>query len=194
MHFEKDYTYHVYNRSNQTVFKTQDNYNYFLKKFKQHILPYVDVLAWCLMPNHFHFMIVVKEEGVKYVEDKHLPNTQVLSKKFGTFLSSFTKAYNKMYKKRGQLWAHNTKAKQLNYTNNNYPITCFRYIHENPKDAGLVRKLIDWEYSSFKDLLGVRKGTIVNKELVYEYFNIDEEYFRNWVEVKIKDEDLKEIF
>lgn len=194
MHFEKDYTYHVYDRSNQTVFKTQDNYNYFLKKFKQHILPYVDVLAWCLMPNHFHFMIVVKEEGVKYVEDKHLPNTQVLSKKFGTFLSSFTKAYNKMYKKRGHLWAHNTKAKQLNYTNNNYPITCFRYIHENPKDAGLVRKLTDWEYSSFKDLLGVRKGTIVNKELVYEYFNIDEEYFRNWVEVKIKDEDLKEIF
>ncbi len=194
MHFEEGYTYHIYNRSNQTVFRTQDNYTYFLKKFKQYISPYVDVLAWCLMSNHFHFMVMANAEAVKYVEDKHLPNTQVLSKKFGTFLSSYTKAYNKMYKKRGHLWAHNTKAKQLNYTNNNYPLSCFRYIHENPKAAGLVKKHSDWDYSSFKDLIGERNGTIVNKELVYQVFNINEEYFRNWVDLKFKDEDLKNIY
>lgn len=139
-------------------------------------------------------MIEAKSEGIKYVEDKHLPNTQVLSKKFGTFLSSFTKAYNKMYNNRGHLWAHNTMAKQLNYTNNNYPFSCFRYIHENPRAAGLVMKPSDWNYSSFKDLMGERNGTIVNKELVYQFFNIDEDYFRNWVDLKMEDVDLKSIF
>ena len=194
MHFEKEYTYHIYNRSNQPVFKTADNYNFFLQKFRYHILPYVDVLAWCLMPNHFHFMVVVNEEGVKYVEDEHLPNTQVLAKKIGTFLSAYTKAYNKVYHNRGHLWAHNTKAKQVNFTDNNYPLMCFRYIHENPKAAGLVKHNSEWEYSSFKDLMGVRTGTLVNKNLVYQFFNCDEEYFKNWYSPKYRADDLKNIF
>lgn len=194
MHFEKGFTYHIYNRSNLTTFKKLDNYNYFLKNFRVHISPYVDVLAWCLMPNHFHFMVVANEEAAKYVDYKQLPNTQMLSKKFGTFLSSYTKAYNKMYKNRGHLWAHNTKAKQINYTDNDYPLICFRYIHENPKKADLVNNISDWDYSSFKDLMGDRNGTIVNKDLVYEFFNIDEGFFRNWVSRDYRDEDIRGIF
>ncbi len=94
MHFEENFTYHVYNRSNQTVFKTRDNYLYFLRKFRNYILPFSDVIAWCLMPNHFHFMLSPNKKAIVKAKETHLANTQVLSKQFGTFLSSYTKAFN----------------------------------------------------------------------------------------------------
>ena len=63
MIFEKGYLYHIYNQGNnkQNIFYNRDNYLFFLKKVNVHILPYADVLAWCLMPNHFHLMLLVNE-------------------------------------------------------------------------------------------------------------------------------------
>ena len=63
MNFEKGYLYHVYNQGNnkEKIFYNRDNYFFFLKKIDHHIKPYVDILAWCLMPNHFHLMMLVKE-------------------------------------------------------------------------------------------------------------------------------------
>ncbi len=52
MHFEKDKTYHIYNRSNNTVFFDERNYLFLLWKVKKQIAPIADILAWCLMPNH----------------------------------------------------------------------------------------------------------------------------------------------
>src|SRR6056297_2901719 len=80
MHFEEDYTYHIYNRSNELIFTETDNYVYFLKKLRELILPYVNILAYCLLPNHFHLMLSVKTSGVSMINESHRPNTQILSK------------------------------------------------------------------------------------------------------------------
>ncbi|MFA5647265.1 MAG: hypothetical protein WC951_03050 [Bacteroidales bacterium] len=63
MIFEKSHLYHVYNQGNnrQRIFFSRENYLFFLEKIKKHVLPYADVLAWCLMPNHFHLMAYVNE-------------------------------------------------------------------------------------------------------------------------------------
>ena len=63
MNFDKGYLYHVYNQGNnkQKIFYNRDNYFFFLEKINHYIKPYVDILAWCLMPNHFHLMMLVKE-------------------------------------------------------------------------------------------------------------------------------------
>ncbi len=55
-------TYHIYNHANggDNLFREEENYHYFLRKWKQHIHPVADTLAYCLMPNHFHFMVTVK--------------------------------------------------------------------------------------------------------------------------------------
>jgi putative transposase len=66
MHFEENYTYHIYNRSNEMVFRTDYNYEFFLEKFKKHILPFADILVYCLMPNHLHLMVQVNSEGANY--------------------------------------------------------------------------------------------------------------------------------
>ena len=54
--------YHIYNRGNnkEKIFFEEKNYRHFLKLFDKYLSPYVDVYAYCLMPNHFHFLIRVK--------------------------------------------------------------------------------------------------------------------------------------
>src|SRR5690554_6121754 len=60
--FEK--YYHIYNHANgnENLFREQKNYEYFLEKYKQHINPIAETIAWCLMPNHFHLLVKIKTE------------------------------------------------------------------------------------------------------------------------------------
>lgn len=69
MNFQQGDLYHIFNQGNnrQKIFFTRDNYLFFLTKIKNHILPHADIIAWCLMPNHFHLMIYVHTLEV-YVE------------------------------------------------------------------------------------------------------------------------------
>ena len=58
--------YHIYNRGINScdLFRTTDNYEYFLNLYDKYISPIADTYAWVLMPNHFHFLIKVKENSV----------------------------------------------------------------------------------------------------------------------------------
>lgn len=71
MYFETTGIYHIYNQGNnrQAIFFNRENYLFFTHKIRQHILPYADILAWCLMPNHFHLMVEVKDAGIDRVAD-----------------------------------------------------------------------------------------------------------------------------
>lgn len=62
---EEDRYYHIYNRANgnEKIFVKKDNYRYFMDKYKQHISPIADTYCYCLMPNHFHFLIRIKTES-----------------------------------------------------------------------------------------------------------------------------------
>ncbi len=118
------------------------------------------------MPNHFHFMVSTFNN---FDEEKFSTGFRVL-------LSSYTKAINLQEKRVGSLFQQNSKAKCLaaltNYKSNNYGLVCFNYIHQNPVNAGLVKCMEDWEYSSFKDYAGMRKGTLCNKEVAYDLIGI----------------------
>ncbi len=63
MRFQKGYIYHIYNQGNnrRKIFFNRENYLFFLRKIRIFVKPYTDILAWCLMPNHFHLMVLVKE-------------------------------------------------------------------------------------------------------------------------------------
>ena len=62
---EPDAFYHIYNRgiNSEKIFATEENYLFFLSKFKTYLNPVCEVFAYCLMPNHFHFLIKVKSEN-----------------------------------------------------------------------------------------------------------------------------------
>jgi len=175
MHFEAEHIYHVYNRGNNKapIFFTTKNYVYFLRKIRNEWLEYCDIYCYCLMPNHFHFMLHPKEEGCKTIvlkeKNTHLQN---LSKAIGKTLSSYTQAINIQNNTTGNLFQKKTKAKCLTeelqiepgYTMNDYLLNCFLYIHNNPLEANLTNELKNWPYSSWPDYYGYRNGNLCNKE------------------------------
>ncbi len=63
MYFEKERLYHIYNQGNNKIkiFYYRWNYVFFKEKIREYILPYADVLAWALLPNHFHLLVYVNE-------------------------------------------------------------------------------------------------------------------------------------
>jgi len=191
MQLEEGHIYHIYNQGNnrQKIFFENENYHFFLKKMQIHLLPYCNILAYCLMPNHFHWMVEVTHTHTTHgVSQSHpvssLGNTN-LNNSIGILLRSYTRAMNKRFNQSGSLFRDGTKAICL--TKNDelsppffntefgtlinveipekaYPLICFNYIHNNPVKSGLVKKPQDWEFSSYLDYHGNRKESLVNKE------------------------------
>jgi putative transposase len=54
--------YHIYNRgiNSTTLFNEKRNYQHFLNLYETHIDPIAETFAWCLMKNHFHFLVRIK--------------------------------------------------------------------------------------------------------------------------------------
>ncbi len=136
MIFEKGYLYHIFNQGNnrQKIFYNRDNYFYFLKKLHSHILPFADILSWCLMPNHFHLMVLVNKTEVnseeliqsifnkqdkKRKENIHQMNikTRTLNNSIAIMLRSYTRAINKQENRTGSLFKPHTKVVCINYLN-----------------------------------------------------------------------------
>jgi putative transposase len=189
--------YHIYNQGNnrQKIFFKHDNYLFFQQKMIHYLLPLVDVLAYCLMPNHFHWLVFTRPEACeksnfpkprkKYTEsgydDPHPDCQQNLSKAIAVMLRSYTRAVNLQEDRSGSLFRHKTKAKdarleglvclegpnrrQFFNYGNEYALQCFEYIHENPVEAGLVNSPLLWQYSSAKVYHGNQTALICNQLL-----------------------------
>ena len=175
MHLTEGYIYHVYNRGNnkRPIFFSKENYLYFLKGMQKTIAPCCDILCWCLMPNHFHFLIHANAQSVIEINDLSFPRQQ-FSQAIKQLLSSYTKAVNKREGFTGSLFQQKTKANCA--TTNIHVIfatTVFHYIHQNPIKAGLVKKMEEWDYSSFKDYAGLRNGKLCNKKLAFELLDLN---------------------
>ena len=160
----------VYNRGNnrQRIFFGRENYFFFLRKVKKELMDYSDILAYCLMPNHYHLLIHVKDETTVVNHDQI---SGKLSRKLGTLQSSYTQAINKKFNRTGSLFQQRAKSKCLR----EYAHVCFHYIHQNPLNAGICKSLEAWEFSSFRDYSGSRDGDFVNKTLGYRLIGIPEE-------------------
>jgi len=177
MNFISGHTYHIYNQGNnrELIFKDRSDYIVFLKKIRRAFNQHCDILSWCLMPNHFHFLVQVRQEyEMNYPENDRTKKLNPLNKSIGTALSSYTQNFNKKTGRTGSLFRKRTKAKSLSFQRgeDNHGINCYLYIHQNPIRAGLVKKLEDWEFSSFRDYAGLRKGNSCNKKLATELFNL----------------------
>lgn len=149
MHLTEGNCYHIYNRGNQkqTLFFSEDNCIYFLKKVNQYISPTADILSWCLMPNHFHLLIHANERSVEPIQHGSL-QCQRFSNGIRMLLSSYTKAINKQEGKTGNLFQQKTKAKEILRTDEWQLLIAFHYIYQNPLKAKLVSKMEDWRFSS----------------------------------------------
>ena len=102
--FYKDTYHHLYNRgaNKQLIFFEKTNYTYFLEKLRNYKGKYkIEVLSYCLMPNHFHLFV------------RQLQNELSISDFISSLLNSYTKSINKSYKRNGTLFESKTKNKQI---------------------------------------------------------------------------------
>jgi len=166
--------YHIYNRGNnkQTIFFSERNYFYFLRKCHQYLTPVSDVLAWCLLPNHFHFLINVSDNGLMPVKCGNI-FMPAITNAFRLLQSSYAKGINKEYNRTGNLFQQKTRAK-LTKDVEDHSLSAFQYIHRNPVEAGVAARPEDWPYSSFRDYAGLRNGNLCNKIKAYELLKLDE--------------------
>jgi putative transposase len=175
MHFSPNNIYHIYNQGNnrQTIFFSQQDYLLFMNLYKKIIYPTADTIAWCLMPNHFHFIIktdgkcstIIKQGGI-FIDP--------VTNGFRKLLSGYARIFNNQNQRTGSIFRQKTKSKCLNdiaikpesmFQIQDYFINCFHYIHQNPFVAKLVIRLEDWKFSSFRDYAGLRDGKLCQKEL-----------------------------
>ena len=148
--------YHIYNKAvaNSQLFVEEKNYSFFISRIKTYLLDCVDVLAYCLMPNHYHLLIKL--------------NTSELPSAMGRMAMSYSKAMNKVYRRTGHLFQGRYQARFIN--NHIHLDQVARYIHLNPYKAGLCKDPIEWKMSSYPVYIGVREADFTEPGIILEYY------------------------
>ncbi|WP_424493094.1 transposase [Salinimicrobium sp. GXAS 041] len=169
---EPGVTYHIFNRGNnkEDIFKEEENYFYFLKLIRTHLLPVCDIYAYCLLKNHFHLLLKIKEREElfsAYHRKIHLP--------FSNFFNAYTKGINKKYNRTGSLFQENFKRKRVN--DEKYLIQLIAYIHLNPVKHGFIEDHNDYKFSSFQAYTGTKPTNI---KTGYVLSLINAESFQHW--------------
>ena len=181
-----DKIYHIYNHANgkENLFENTDNYNYFLKRYQYFIEPIADTFAYCLMPNHLHLMVRIKDIAHLQAANKSFTLEKMgetvivseltedslsffLSKTFGNLFSSYSQAFNKQQQRRGSLFMPNFKRKEID--SEKYYTQLVFYIHNNPVHHGFVKQMEDWAFSSYNAYI-FDKSTRVFKQEVLDWF------------------------
>ena len=157
---------HFYNRvaHNELLFREDKDYIKFLLSFKKSIqeIP-TSVYAYCLIPNHFHFLLK---------QNSTIP----LYKIFNKTLSSYVQRYNIKYTRNGSIFAHPLQSKLI--IDDEQIITLCKYIHLNPVKAGLVNEPEEWEFSNYREWIGVRHGELFDDFILKNNFIDIDDYIK----------------
>lgn len=182
--FVNSHFYHVYNRGSEKrqIFEINWDYLRFIKTIKyyqlsgpkprlskflinqafkiDHLEKIVDVICYCLMPNHFHFLIrQVKDGGI--------------TKFIGQLSNSYTRYYNTKYRRVGPLLQGEFKAVLVESAEQLIHVS--RYIHLNPLVSLLAKDLNLYKWSSYHEYINILEG-ICDKDPILEFFKSPDEY------------------
>ena len=141
--------YHIYHRGadRRRIFFEEDNYLYFLRLVAEYREFFeVGVVAYCLLPNHFHFMLQPARDDT-------------ISKFMHRLQVSYVQAINKRYRRRAPLFHERFQDKHVH--DDRYQILLCRYIHRNPLKHGLVQSLEDWPFSNYLEFVAARPGKLL---------------------------------
>src|SRR5690554_968486 len=155
---EKGYFYHIYNRGNnkENLFLEEDSYAYFLNLISKYLLPVSDIYAYCLLKNHFHILIKIKEDAAISDDKLHLP--------FSNLFNAYAKAINKKYSREGSLFKERYKRKRI--TDEQYLIQSIIYIHLNPVKHEFSENYQKYPHSSFNALISDKPTKLERKEVL----------------------------
>jgi|ERR1035437_3310210 REP element-mobilizing transposase RayT len=185
--FEPERYYHVYNRSVdlKPMFTQPRNYEFFLERLNKYLTPVLDVYSYCLMNNHFHLLVKIKDwdvfeemnntksdltnlDKLSNPKPKILPDVhQIVSHRFRKMFQSYAMAFNKQENRIGTLFQ--TPFKRVCVNNERYFIQLVYYIHANPQLHGFTDDFKTYPWSSYKRVI-MPQPSKLKKEEVFEWF------------------------
>lgn len=163
--FEPNLAYHVFNRgtNKQPIFFCDENYSYLLKKIRKYEShDQIKILACCLMPNHYHFVLV----------PTHIIPT--ISHFIGHVFNGYVQAVNHKHNRTGPLFEGRFKHRLIKKPE--HVLHVCRYIHLNPLRAGLVETLDTFNWSDYLDWVGKRPSQLKKVEFRRDYFTDPNDY------------------
>ncbi|MBE0496440.1 MAG: transposase [Campylobacterales bacterium] len=140
--------YHVINRGNMQmqVFDDAEDYEYFLKLLREGLKKEaVELHAYCLMPNHFHLLLVSKAKGG-------------LSRFMQWVMTSHVRYYHKKNKTSGHVWQGRYKSFMVQ--KESYYLSLLRYIEANALRAKLIEHAQNWPYGSLWERINQQRGLL----------------------------------
>jgi len=149
--------YHVYNRGHnrERIFLEPANYEFFLRRLRQYVTAKdAHVVAYVLMPNHYHLLVQAITDG--------------LSGAMQRFGISYTKALNRRFGRVGSVFQGAFRATLVD--SDEYLLHLSRYVHLNPLRARLVHCPEEWAFSSYREFVGLRSGTLPQADVVLRFF------------------------
>ena len=157
--FQTGSYYHVYNRGNnqENLFREERNYYYFLRLLQKHVNPYAEILAYCLLKNHFHLLI-------RICDDVEIKKT---SQAFSNFFNAYAKAINKTYGRTGSLFQDRFSRRLIE--DEFYLLQVITYIHRNPVHHKFAEDFTSYRFSSYQLFITQEPG-FVAKDHVLELF------------------------
>lgn len=129
----------------------------------------IEILAYCLMPNHFHLLIKQKLDNG-------------LIRFMSNILNSYTRYFNTLEERKGPIFLPQFRSRAI--TSREQLIHISRYMHLNPYTSGIVDTIDDIEnyvYSSFKDYVNDLDDSLVNTDIILSEFNGSKEKYQKFV-------------
>ena len=120
------------------------------------MLNYVEMLAYCLLPNHFHLLVHITEE-----------ESENVSQQFSNMFNAYAKAINKQENRHGPLFEKPFRRKLVE--DEDYLRQLIFYIHSNPKHHNVYKEFDKYQHSSYQSILS-DKLTQLKRDLVFELF------------------------
>ena len=162
--FEPGVVYHVFNRGNnlEDIFKEEKNYAYFLSLVRKYLLPVADVYAYCLLKNHFHLVVHIKQSELLPEKLREKPSLA-----FSNLFNAYTKAINKAYNRFGSLFQEHLH--RIRVENEDYLMQLVAYVHLNPEKHRFTDDFKNYRYSSYRAYIS-GKTTDITRDYIMSIF------------------------
>jgi len=160
------YYYHIYNRGNngENLFPEERNYPYFLQLYIRYLLPVADTYAYCLMKNHFHLLVRLRE-----IQDCQ-SSSLLYSQSFSNLFSTYTKTINKTYHRTGSLFEK--PFKRLLVDSDSYLVHLVSYIHRNPQKHGFTNDFRTYPHSSYHTIQQQKRSRLESQQVLEWFGNL----------------------
>ncbi len=201
--FQNDYYYHIYNRGvdKRDIFMDEKDYFRFLRSMREFnclepigslflqdsrdshpvaceplggLNDLVEFIAYCLNPNHYHFILKQKKENG-------------ISKLMHKLTMGYAQFFNNKYNRSGALFQGKFKSVHMN--TDSYLLWLSGYVNGN-SEIHKISKAEEWPWSSYRDYLGLRNGTLCNNKIILNQFENTQEY-KELVNIIIKESDQR---